>query len=229
METKTRTKMLAAIMVFVFGYESALFGVPTLFPIETGLVMEYLAINEAGQEWTITHQYLEEVYLGGNNYFHMREHNYTPGETEDLYVRSDADGAYSWHGISESLDFQIAPVGTSWTTPGTSGTDMIEIIGIESVSVPYGGPYEAYVYRKHNIDENSPYWYQYWVPDLGQVRVIDYWEDYPQTMELISVTLDSTVIPAPGSLLLATVGASMVGCLRQKRERKTRRHQRNLI
>ena len=207
--------ILIVALLFVLGIESAVFGVSTLFPLETGMVFEHSAVNSTGNSWTITMEVLEEVSLGSNNYYHMRQWDHSPGEVDDFYLRSTDNAHYEWNGTSEILLWQVAPVGTTWVT----GDNLVEIIAIESVTVPYGGPYEAYVHRTRNIVKDSLYWYDYIVPGLAPVKIIDYDErDYPpQTMELVSISYNPPVIPAPSSLLLGTVGVSIVGWFRRKR------------
>ena len=57
---------------------------------------------------------------------------------------------------------------------------------MESVSVTYGGPYNAYVYKNQNVSANSPFWYSYIVPGIGFVKEVDHnTANAPKIQELI--------------------------------------------
>lgn len=211
---KNKTNILITIFLLVLIAHATLFAAPTLIPLEVGNWWEYSRTDASGNAWTVDWKVLAEVTYASNNYFQIRETNYEPGTIDDFYIRSTEDTLYGWNGTTEEIDLQAAPVGTTWIR----GNDLVEIIAIEPVTVPYGGPYEAYVHRKHDFVLNSPYYYEYIVPGLGLVKEVDYWnDDPPMTMELIAAGGSTAIIPAPGSLLLTTIGLTFLTHLRKNR------------
>jgi len=161
-----------------------------LWPLETGTVYEFSNSDNSGANWTAQIGILEEATLGSKKYNHVRLRNYWPGDLEDIYVRSTDTALYGWTGNGEGLILKIGPVGTTFFD-GTDDDVFVEIIGIEPVTVPYGGPYTAYVYRKYDMSENSPFWYNYLVPGLGMLKEVHYWSDNPpMVMELTRICHD---------------------------------------
>jgi hypothetical protein len=85
--------------------------------------------------------------------------------------------------------FQKAPVGTKWSVPLQQGTypyTVIEIVAIETVTVPYGTFDQAYKSRLYGCYDpdnlslgKSPDWYNWIVPGIGWVRTESYRDEYP--------------------------------------------------
>ena len=156
--------------------------------MEVGQVYEYTRRDSTGNSWSTTLEVLGTKIFNDKSYFHLRQSNYRPGEVDEFYWRSTENAIYSWHDTGETLDWQIGPTGTVWT----HGDTVTEIMGVESVTVPYGGPYNAYKYRNYNSPESSPYWYNYLVPGFGFIKEVDYWTDNPpKIQELINIRMDT--------------------------------------
>jgi hypothetical protein len=91
-------------------------------------------------------------------------------------MRSTETAVYINAGGTEILWCQVGSPGTTWTFPQQYGTETVTIMPDEEVTVPYGGPYQAHVYR-HQYTEGeytSPFWYSYVVPGLSAVKDVDY-------------------------------------------------------
>jgi formylglycine-generating enzyme required for sulfatase activity len=171
-----------------------------LWPLNVGEIWQYSREDVTGASWGVTFEALETVVFASNTYFHLLQSNYRPGETEHMYVRSTANNIYMWDADSstESAPFRLGQTGETWTT----GDDVTVNLGVEATTVPYGGPYNAYVFRNKNVAENSPYWFEYIVPGVGLIKEVDYWTDNaPKIQSLVSIvtwtpTPPSTAIPA---------------------------------
>jgi hypothetical protein len=156
-----------------------------LFPLTTGQKMISIRSDNTGNSWSVTGEVAEEVTLGSKSYFRLVIRNYNnEAEYDEIYFRSTEKEVYFYEGTKEFLAFQVAPVGTKWVT----GDTVREITAIEAVTVPYGGPYQAYVHRNHKPSKNSPYWYTYIVPGVGMVKEVDFYtSNAPAISELVNV------------------------------------------
>jgi len=166
-----------------------------LWPLEVGEVRQYSRTDVTGASWDVTLDVLETVVFHSNTYYHLLESNYRPGEVEHMYFRLTASTIYTWdvEGATETIGFRLGRAGEMWVI----GDEQAEILGTESVTVPYGGPYNAIVFRMKDIAEDSPYWFEYIVPGLGLVKEVDYWtDDPPRIMSLVSI-LAATETPTP--------------------------------
>ena len=185
--------MLYKYKIFLFVSLFFLISTPAfaelLLPLESGIVYEYSNSDNSGANWTTQIEVLEEVTLGSRKYYHIRARDFNQGDISDFNLRTTETEVYGWTGDGEELVFQIAPVGTKWSYIDWDDDDIVaEIIAIEAVTVPYGGPYTAYVHRKYSPSENSPYQYEYVVPGLGFIKAVDYWFDNPpMVMELTRI------------------------------------------
>ncbi len=69
--------------------------------------------------------------------------------------------------------------------------ETAEVMEPETVNIPFGGPFQACVVRKHTENEpDLPYWYiyHYAVPGVGMVKEVDWWQDSPPvTTELVEI------------------------------------------
>jgi hypothetical protein len=118
-----------------------------LWPFETGTVYEYRGSDNRGVYWTMIVEVLEEVTLDSKKYYHVCRWEYEPGDIDirEMFARTTDTAIYTWTGNGEEFLFQlVGPVGTTWSY----GDTVAEIIAIEPVTVHYGGPHTAYVYRK---------------------------------------------------------------------------------
>jgi hypothetical protein len=163
-------------------------GANPLFPLKTGMTLTYNSSNTSGQTWHMTQQVLEQVTLSDKQYFHVRETNFYPNGGVDFegYLRSTDKAVYFYDGAGgEFIAFQVGDVGTTWT-PHPGETD--EIVAIAEVTVPYGGPFKAYVIRRVQADQPTKYDYEYLVPGLWSVKNTGDWETPAITHVLAGVT-----------------------------------------
>ncbi len=146
----------------------------SVWPLDVGQTWLYERTDAVSGPWQVNLDVLSKQTLGAYEYYQARISNYdNQGESEDWYIRSTDTGVYTWDGSADQLTFQIAPIGTVII----NGDTQRELVAIESVTVPYGGPYQAYKYENQDTVEMSPYWYEYIVPGIGIVQQIDYWAD----------------------------------------------------
>lgn len=173
------TRRSLVLLVLVWGLLAASAQAAQLFPLKTGLWFEMDKQDQLGHKWVVAIKVLEQVTLGGKQYFHLQQTNYdNTGEVEDFYVRSTDTEVYFWNGVGETLGFKLGPVGTKWSWQESNGTVYKEIVSIGPVTVPYGGTFTATCYRhyKHRNDgTDSPYDFEYLVPGGGLVKEVDYW------------------------------------------------------
>ena len=140
-----------------------------LWPLQVGQVGEFMNINNATDSWESSWEVLEEMTVASNTYYHVKMTNYNDlGDTKDLHIRSTVSTVYFWdvESATEILVFRLGQTGDKWIIDDVE----TEILGTESVTVPYGGPYNAIEFRKKDISEDSTYWYNYVVPGLGKSR-----------------------------------------------------------
>jgi hypothetical protein len=161
-----------------------------LFPMKTGIVLEYNSSDNDGHAWHMKMQVMEQVTLAGKQYYHLRQTDYDPYQgnlISDFYLRSTDTEIYSFTGAEEVVVFRAADKGTTWNYPYNYGTVYSEIFDIADVTVPYGGPYTAYIHRsyfKRPDNSTSPYWFDYIVPGLTNVKGVDNWLDDPARVPL---------------------------------------------
>jgi hypothetical protein len=152
-----------------------------LLPLQTGMWTEFKKTDGLGHQWTVRREVLQRVTVGNLIYYNIRQLNRDPyAETsvlvEEFLMRSTETAVYINAGGTEILWCQVGSPGTTWTFPQQNGTETVTIMPDETVTVPYGGPYQAHVYRHHYTENgvNSPYWYSYVVPGLSAVKEVDY-------------------------------------------------------
>ncbi len=207
-----------------------------IWPVQVGDWYEYTAHDSAipqQHEWTSRTVFGSKTILGSQEYFNMTNTDSLGDGTvfriENWYGRVTENAVYSfgWYGnIYETLDFQIAPVGTKWSSLVQSGTkngmQVVEIVGIEPVVVPYGSFNNAYIHKTYfdpsdSSLHNSPEWYEYIVPGFGFVKSVDYWRgNAPTTLELVH----TSVTPEPASMLLFGLGGISLGFFRRLKRKK---------
>ncbi|KHE93492.1 MAG: PEP-CTERM sorting domain-containing protein [Candidatus Scalindua rubra] len=201
-----------------------------LMPIDVNDLYVYTKHDSANpqNEWTFHLQGLERVDVGGLQYINISTRNEKgTGDYKEFLVRSTENTV---HGTDGSIFFQIAPVGTTWNSPSYqeglgSGTNVNEIISIESVTVPYGTFNNAYVHKVYfdpddSSFSNTPFWYDYIVPDVGWVKQIDhFWSpDGPAVVELSHVN----TVPEPATIALLGIGLAGLAGAEARRRRKKR-------
>jgi hypothetical protein len=148
----------------------------SLFPMKTGMRLTYNANDVKGHTWQTTLQVMEQVNLGGQTYFHVRQTNYDPydpngGEnlSDDFYVRSTDSQVLAYNGAGgEDLIYQAAGPGTTW-----EGDEKTMVITDISQVEALGGSYLAYVTQQ--TEGANPPMFEFVVPGMGVVQMIDYW------------------------------------------------------
>jgi hypothetical protein len=151
-----------------------------LFPLQTRQWMEMAKQDQQGHNWTVRVDVLEQVTLSNKQYFHVLQQNYDPWEEDTFdenYIRSTATEVFVYNKATggEMKVFMLGPVGTNWTYVQPDGTTISkEIMAIEEITVPYGGPYTAYKFKQHS--STSPDHYEWVAPNVGWiVKEEDYW------------------------------------------------------
>jgi hypothetical protein len=226
--------ILAILALFLIAGAPQLAEAAALFPSDVGVIHEYVRHDSGApqNEWTVTLENLEQVTVGANQYIKLGEWGYDgPGDYSEYLIRFTDTAAYALDGSDESLVLQIGPVGTTWDFPHSLGADtgktVKEIISIEPVTVPYGTFDNAYVLKNYfdfddPLKDNSPFWYEYVVPQVGIVKEVDYnlrpeQLNGPYVQELVRME-QPVVTPEPLSsvLFLAGGGALVWGRRRGK-------------
>ncbi|MFH1776252.1 MAG: PEP-CTERM sorting domain-containing protein [Candidatus Omnitrophota bacterium] len=224
-------KVLFFIPLFLISTKNAF--ADQLWPAQVGDRYEYNTHDSANPQnaWTTRLDFGSTTTLGGQEYLNVARMDFIEGGavlgTSSWYGRFTENAVYSY-GMAgnnyETLDFQAALVGTTWSVPftvgGIAGNRITEIMPFEQVNVPYGTFNSAYVYKTYfdptsSSLSNSPYWYEYVVPGVGYVKQVNYWtSNYPTTLELASVT------PEPASMLLFGLGGVSFGFFRRLKRKK---------
>ena len=157
------------------------------WPLEpvVGTVFQFRRTNREGISWTSTLQIMGKEVLNGRTYLQMRHSNYESGLVENFKIRIADSQVYALMDTEELLMWQTGPVGMVWNV----GDKQIKIRAINYVTTPYGGPYPAYVFENHVPAQNSPCWYEYYIPGLGGIREVDHWVDNaPVIQELYDIS-----------------------------------------
>lgn len=183
-----------------------------VWPVEVGQTWTYLRTDNNGQSWGVDLSfYGTQIGIDGELYYSYTNYNYTnSGDTKYNAIRSTEDAVYFINDGGDPAFRLYESVGATWMM----GVDLVERMPNESVHVPYFGQngsgndiyMDAYVFRMEDTVENSPYWYEYFVPGIGLVGEVDYWSDVPPTvLQLASVT----TVPLPPAIWL--FGAGVLG------------------
>ena len=127
-----------------------------LWPLSEGRIWTYHCQDSIGAEWVETREVIDSNVIGGQTYYKVHFIDNSPHDYDefDIYVRSTDTALYIWEDGIEVMDFVIGPVGFSITVdPNT----VREINSKDSITVPYGGPYEAYSFGKRLNTGFNPY------------------------------------------------------------------------
>jgi hypothetical protein len=169
------------------------------FPMQFGTQFIYTQSNPMGNSWTAQLKVDDrQATFNGKVYYNLKGYNFYNKPVWEDYglLRSTIDEIYDGN---ERLEYKKAPVGTKWSIYKPKDIyyyKFIEVVGIESVTVPFGTFSEAYKFKKYmQVDVNdanqgqSPYWYEWMVPGVGLVKKEDYRvDDAPVIQELTGIT-----------------------------------------
>lgn len=156
-----------------------------LFNLKTGTRLIYNSSDNTGQTWHMNMEVREQVTLNGKIYTHIYQTNYDPYQNDfedDKYIRCTDKEVYKYNGNGEDIVFRAADKGTTWEYPANGGTVHTTIEDIIQMTVPFGGPFVAYVHRSFFMPPEGPFspvWYDYVVPGEGLVKNVDNWLDVP--------------------------------------------------
>lgn len=119
------------------------------------------------------------------NEFTLVEQVTTPGNDMGLVLIRSTDNSvyrYSTSSGNETLEFQLGPVGTTWTNFNYNGsiTRKVTIEAIENVTVP-AGTFSCYKFHKQALEISGADWYEWVCPGIGIVKWVDYWVDPSQS------------------------------------------------
>ena len=186
-----------------------------LWPMNVGQTWVYSRTDGNGFSWNVELTILEQVEKATCNseqFFHFSNTNYDNAEgVKDNYVRSTVDAVYFCDDVAGELaSFRAnVPVGTTWTIED----DEHKRIENKSIHVPYFGQdasgndifRETFVFKMRDVVENSPFWYEYFVPGVGLVQEVDEWTDNPpKNLKLVSISIPDSF---PWELFLPAIQA----------------------
>ena len=149
-----------------------------LWQFYVGERYEYSGGDTRNDTWAGLIDVTGTVILGSHVYHHLSFCNvHNDNELMEMYVRSDENIVFRWNGgPSDYMDFQQAPVGTTWW----NGTQFHEILPMQSIHVPYFGKdqYGSEIYRDAVVIRSTEppdqgVWYQYVVPGVGLIKQLD--------------------------------------------------------
>lgn len=181
-------------------------------------------VHQGTDSWTSYIQGLEVVNIGGIDYTKIAEwEEHISGVKEDYeeeLFRCTETVIYFENG---EIGLQTAPIGTNWSYPSFkqglgSGVIVNEIVSIETVTVLYGTFSNAYVQQAYfdpdnPLLDNTPFWYEYIVPDVGWVKQVDYWSSPTEILEL----RDITTVPIPAAMWMFISGIISLATFAQSR------------
>ena len=173
-----------------------------IWPMQVGQDWVY-EVNEypSGNSMADAHRHVtEKVTINSQQFFHFYDTYFRSTDTEIWEYDFDLG--------DETLFFQIAPEGTTWSH-GTNNT--VEIVDTNfQVDIPYGlGIYSAYKLKFYDYDDR---WNMYIVPGLGLVQMDEIGQTPANIMKLKSIN----PIPIPGAVWLLSSGLIGIVGFRKK-------------
>ncbi len=178
-----RTLSSAEIRQLAFVDDSLL-----VWPLSEGRIWTYHCQDALGNEWTETREVIGSADINGKHFYTVRfdeqdgVFDVKVVSTDHSLISTDGQG-------NETMDYIIAPEGF---TIIPDENRIRELVAIESMMVPFGGPYKAYSYGKTALDEPGlpvPFMIESFVPGIGFVKIVDHWHDNPPVVkELVSVS-----------------------------------------
>jgi hypothetical protein len=154
-----------------------------LMPMPVGGRLSYSVSNAAGGAWTeqMTSLGLTRPSAGGGKDYALVE-NIERNQMKLHLIRSTESAVFRFdpNTLAETLEFQMGPVGTTWTNFNYEGqlTLRVAVEAIETVVVPAGTFPGCYRFRKQGVGgEPTSYWQEWLAPGVGIVKWVDYWVD----------------------------------------------------
>lgn len=200
---RSKTVVLAVVFLTVASLMSTILTAEEVhvMPLETGQVFTYERTDSNETSWIMTWEIGEKVMIDEDEYFRFSECNYYPDHNSgDEYLRSSDEAVYVRGDNNVDILLHLRGfVDIYWTFDIGEGYVATRTIDrIEEVNVPYGGPYQAYVYQNEEREGEVVYnsWEDYLVPGLGVVQIVDYIDPdcigcmLPVTTKLLSITPD---------------------------------------
>jgi len=172
-----------------------------LFPFPVGREAVFSASDAVGNVWTeksVVLSYIHPLGADRPQYALLEQVNpnslsfFMARSTDTAMIRLDPDR------LVEVTEFQLGPVGTTWTNFNYKGqyTRKVTIEAIETVTVPAGTFPACYKFHKQIVSGSSsprPEWYEWVRPGFSMVKWVDYWcDNAPNVHELWSLST-----PAP--------------------------------
>lgn len=181
------------LQAFVVNGQSTAVEVPMLYrvkcvtnlfiPMPVGGRLSFGVSNAVGDSWTEQMTCLGLVKpsaAGGKEYALMEN---VEGSQMRMHLMRSTDSAvyrFDPNTLTDELEFQVGPVGMTWTNFNYEGqiTLKVTVEAIESVTVPAGTFASCYRYRKQVVGGGpTDYWQEWIAPGLGLVKWVDYWVD----------------------------------------------------
>ena len=196
-DTRANVIMCLLMLVFLLVSDSIVIAEP-LMPLYENQAFTFHrrdAIDSVGWSWLMATMG-PKVTLGSHDYFDTQSLNYNNDSkfVDGGYLRSTEQAVYIYNPTGDDrVWFQKQPVGAKWSFPHEYKAyhyEVHEVVGMESVTVPYATFDQAYKYRVYYCYDpgnlglgKSPDSYEWVVPGIGVVREEDYDADYPPVVQ----------------------------------------------
>jgi len=162
-------------------------------PFVSGLRLAYSATNALGTNWTEQFAVLgfSKPTAGAGKEYATVELVGNRG-MQTMFLRSTDSAVYKLDPttLTDTLEWQIGPMGTTWTNFNYAGryTRKVSIEAIEDVTVPAGTFPNCYKFHKTVLNappDETAEWYEWVCPGFGMVKWVDYWTDNPPATYLL--------------------------------------------